>query len=130
MPVRGLPGALLSHANNLGVPGRTFQRAALFAAQKIAGIDYSKVRLVDMIPRIPCPLWVVQSGDDPFVPRDDVARIAAAVESRPASFGPGGAWEVPGCHHVVAMLEDPPEYRRRLKDFLSKALAAENVPAA
>ena len=116
-PYYDFPHALLSHARRLGVPGRTFQQAALRLCQWIAGIDYSQVRPVDLIPRIPAPLWVVQSCDDPFVPPPDRQAIAKAVQDR--GRADGGLWQIASAYHIMGMAAEPTEYRRRLGDFLN-----------
>jgi pimeloyl-ACP methyl ester carboxylesterase len=123
-PYLDFPSAVLSHADKLGVPGRMFQRAALWLCQIIAGIDYRQVRPVDMIPRLTCPLWVIQPENDPFTSPRDHRAIAAAVAAR---AGLRRIWEVADCHHIIAMAEHPQEYRRRLEEFLAEALAQSPV---
>jgi pimeloyl-ACP methyl ester carboxylesterase len=121
-PYVDFPSAVLSHADNLGVPGRTFQRFALWLCRHIARVDYSKVRPVDLIPQVPCALWVIQSSDDPFVRLDDQRLIAQAVAKRTDNLS--GHWHVADCHHVIALAEHPEEYRQVVSEFLSKALGA------
>jgi len=120
-PYVDFPHAVMSHVDKLGVPGRSVQRVALWMCQKIAGIDYSQVRPIDLIPAIPCPLWVVQVNEDPFVPAKDRRALAAAVASRPEAAGPSVVWEA-DAYHVLAMNQAPEEYRRRLAAFLHAAL--------
>jgi len=131
-PYASFSGAVLSHADRLGVPGRTFQRAALWLAQRLAGVRFDEVRPVDSIPKIKCPLWLVQSMNDPFIPDEDLKKVAAAMEKRDGVYANGRAWQVADCHHVVAMAEHPEEYRRRLTEFLADAnlLAADNQETA
>jgi uncharacterized protein len=119
-PYRDFRDAAAHHAGALGMPGRLIPRVALWMCQAIARIDYGQVRPVDMIPVIRCPLWVVQTCDDPFLTDADRSAIEAAVRSRPAEFGPSEVWTVADCHHVIAMAEHPEEYRRRLEQFLSQ----------
>ena len=121
-PYVDFPSAVLSHADNLGVPGRIFQRAALWLAQKIARIDYSAVRPVDLIAHLRVPLYVIQSGDDPFVPPADQEAIAAAVAGRPHNLGVTQIWRVADSFHVMSMADQPEEFRRRMAKFLDSAL--------
>jgi pimeloyl-ACP methyl ester carboxylesterase len=121
-PYRDFPSAVLSHADNLGVPGRTFQRAAIAIGRRITGANYHEVAPVNVIGKTRCPLYVIQSEDDPFVPPEDQAQIAAAVESRPADFGSSRLWMAQGCFHITALAQRPDEYRRRLADFFTAAL--------
>ena len=76
------------------------------------------------VPKISCPLLVIQTGNDPFLHPADFAAMQAAVESPPKpcrntkGAGPRICWTVPNVHHVLAMVDNPVEYRRRLHDFL------------
>jgi uncharacterized protein len=124
-PYLDFPSAVLSHAGNLPVPGRYFQRLAIWLSERIAHADYSEVRPVDMIGRIRCPLLVVQSGDDPFVPGPDQEAIAAAVAA-----GGGALWRIPECHHVLGLAYDPEEYRRQVAEFLNRAVQSRPASGA
>jgi alpha-beta hydrolase superfamily lysophospholipase len=122
-PYVDFPSAVLSHADSLGVPGRFFQRGALWLCQILARIDFRQIRPVDLIAKIRCPLWVIQSGNDPFNPPRGQRAIAAAVAARPAQLGLTRIWEVEDCHHIIALAEYPAEYRHRLEEFLNEALS-------
>jgi len=110
------------HADRLGTPGPFFQDIAYRLAKWLSNADFDAVRPVDTIPKIPCPLMVIQSGDDPFLTDANHAAIRQAVESRDPNRGPSVCWELPGVHHVVGMLLNPVEYRRRIEDFLAGVL--------
>jgi len=112
--------ATLSHADNLAVPGRLFQRTALWFCQQIARIRFSAVRPPDLIPKIACPLMVIQSTDDPFVPESDQKIVAAATNSR--TNARTRFWQIPGCFHIMGMIEQPDEFRRQFVEFLDVAL--------
>jgi pimeloyl-ACP methyl ester carboxylesterase len=109
-------------ADRLGTPGAAFQDVAFLLAKWISHADFDAVRPTDTIPKIPCPLMVIQSGDDPFLSVEDLAAVRQAVESRSVAQGPSVCWALPGVHHVVGLREDPVEYRRRIEDFLSQVL--------
>jgi len=127
-PYVDFPSAVLSHGENLPMPGRFFQRLALRLCEKIARVDYSQVRPVDLIRTVRSPLWIVQVTDDPFVPPADRAAIAAAVAARSPLLPPARLWEVEGSFHVLALADHPDEYRRRLAEFLDAALL-EAIPS-
>jgi hypothetical protein len=84
------------------------------------------VRPTDTIPKIACPLMLIQSGDDPFLTDADRAAVRKAMESRDPKLGPTMTWELPGVHHVVGMQFNPVEYRGRIEDFLFGVL--QNTP--
>ncbi|MGD0463667.1 MAG: alpha/beta hydrolase [Tepidisphaeraceae bacterium] len=114
--------AAANQADRIGTPGTLFQDAAYLLAKRISRADFDAVRPTDTIPRIPCPLMVIQSCDDPFLSAEDLAAVRQAVESRSTGQGPSICWALPDTHHVVGIRENPEEYRRRIEDFLSKVL--------
>ncbi len=114
--------AAANQADRVGTPGRWFQDSAYLLAKWISRADFDAVRPTDTIPKIPCPLMVIQSCDDPFLSAEDLAAVRRAVESRSAAQGPSVCWALPDTHHVVGIRENPQEYRRRIEDFLSEVL--------
>lgn len=107
-------------ADRLSTPGKLFQDLAFTLAKMISRADFDAVRPVDTIPKIPCPLMVIQSCDDPFLSEEDLEAVRRAVESRSAAQGPSVCWALPETHHVVGMRKNPVEYKRRIEDFLSE----------
>ncbi len=121
-PFSDFQHAATRHGTNLGTPGPMFQDPAYRLAQWIAKADFNAVRPVDIIPKIPSPVLLIQSGDDPFVSPEDQAELRRAIatsKSRP----PGPiCWDLPGVHHVFGLQLLPIEYSRQIQDFLSRAL--------
>ncbi|MGA3065737.1 MAG: alpha/beta fold hydrolase [Tepidisphaeraceae bacterium] len=110
--------AVMHQADRVGMPGKGFQRAALWMMQRIARCDFSAVRPVDTIGKITSPVMVIATSDDPFVPAEDLAALRAAVEGR---RGLGVFWEIAEAHHLLGILRDPEEYRRRISEFLMES---------
>ena len=129
-PFKDFPSAVLSHAESLPVPGRLFQSMAVRIAELIARADFSQVRPVDFIANLACPIWIIQSTLDPFVPPEDQDAIAYAIASRPNNLPPAHFWRAEGSFHVLALADHPAEYTRRLTDFLEEALAEKIPPAS
>jgi hypothetical protein len=121
-PFASFRRASAKHGDNLGTPGPFFQERAFRLAKWMAEADFDAVNPVDTIPKIRCPVMVIQSGDDPFLAEADRAAVRRAVESRDSSRGPSVCWELPGVHHVVGLRQDPGEYRRRIEEFFSQVL--------
>ncbi len=121
-PYSSFHNAAVRQADRIGTPGPFFQEPAYRLSEWMAAADFDAVRPVDTIPKIPCPVMVVQSSDDPFLSDQDRRAVRQAVESRAACQGPSVCWELPNTHHVVGMRENPAEYRRRIEDFLSRVL--------
>lgn len=121
--------AVRLHAHYVGTPGPWFVAATMRLAEIIAACDFSEVRPVDLIPKIRCPLVVITSLDDPIVPPEDAAAIAAAVAARPAGLL-SVFWPVDEAWHVMAMARHPEEYRQRLADFFASALDMPPIAAS
>lgn len=121
-PFADFHNAAARHGSNLGTPGPFFQEPAYRLAQWIAKADFNAVRPVEMIPKIRCPVLLIQSGDDPFVSPEDQAELRRAIQSCASKPIPGVCWELPGVHHVIGMRVHPEEYSRQIRDFISKAL--------
>jgi uncharacterized protein len=126
-PYVDFPSAVMSHADELPVPGRVFQVAALWLCAKIGKVDYQAVRPGDMIGKIGCPVWVVQVDEDPFISVEGRKQIAAAVAERRGRELVGETWMAENSFHVLALADHPEEYRRRLGEFLAQAVATEPV---
>ena len=121
-PFLDFHNAAARHGTNLGTPGPMFQEPAYRLAQWISRADFNAVRPKDTIPKIPCPVLLIQSGDDPFVSPEDQAELRRVI-STCKSRAPGAiCWDLPGVHHVIGLQLHPVEYSRQIQDFLSRAL--------
>jgi pimeloyl-ACP methyl ester carboxylesterase len=78
-----------------------------------------------LIPRIACPLRVIQSGGDPLLAPGADRQIERAVASRGPDLGPSVCWTVPDAGHVLALAKDPEQYLAQLEQFLSPSLSCE-----
>jgi pimeloyl-ACP methyl ester carboxylesterase len=116
-PYADYRSAITAHAEILGQPAGFLQEIGVRLAEWMSGADFDAVRPVDVIPKIPCPLMIVQAGDDPFVPPVDAKRIEEAAASRPAELQTV-YWHVPGAPHVQALSADATGYHAKLKTFL------------
>ena len=117
--------AVCYQADRLAMPGPVFQKLMFMLAQWFARADFAEAAPVRQVPKISCPLLVIQTGNDPFLQPPDFAAMQAAVEALPANANPAGpriCWTIPDVHHVLAMVDNPVEYRRRLQDFLARVL--------
>jgi hypothetical protein len=121
-PFSDFHNAAARHGSNLGTPGPMFQEPAYRLAQWIAKADFNAVRPVDLIPRIRCPVLLIQSGDDPFVSPEDQAELRRAIEKCDCKAPGAVCWELPGVHHVIGLQVHAEEYTRQIREFLSKAL--------
>src|SRR5437867_2142186 len=120
-PVGDLRTAAMAHMDALGLPGRPFQRAALWLAERMSGARFADVRTIDLIGKVPCPVMVIAPASDLFRTEAEAAAIDAAVKGRPPVAGPGQVWRL-DADHLMAVSADPAEYRYRLAKFLGEAL--------
>jgi len=111
--------AAMIQYNLLGMPGRLVQKLALRMAHWISGADFGSIRPIDLIARIPCPLMIIQSGDDVYVPPEDMAAIERAARSRPADK-PTVYWRIDDATHLLGVAKDPEQYRQRIGQFLAQ----------
>jgi pimeloyl-ACP methyl ester carboxylesterase len=121
-PFSDFHNASMRHGNNLGTPGPWFQEPAYRLAQWITKADFNAVRPIDQIPKISCPVLLIQSGDDPFVGPEDQAQLRKAIESCNSKPNCSACWELPAVHHVVGLRLYPQEYTGQIREFVSKAL--------
>ena len=79
---------------------------------------------MDLVGTLSCPVMVIHSGDDPFIPEDDAAAMRAALERR---GNPRDVyWSVEDAGHVLGLAAAGPEaYREAIARFLDAAVTAE-----
>jgi pimeloyl-ACP methyl ester carboxylesterase len=119
-PYAHFGSGLAAHAELLGLPLPSLRPLVLRAAQWISDADFDAVAPAALIPTLSCPLLVIQSGNDPFVPPDDQRAIAAAMEALGQRGVPAVRWALPQSGHLLALADDPGQYRQQISDFLSK----------
>ena len=116
-PYADYRSAIAAHAEILGQPAGFLQDVGVRLAEWLSAANFDVVRPVDLIPTIPCPLMIIQAGDDPFVPPVDAKRIEAAAAARPTE-AQTVYWHVPGAPHVHALARDVAGYRQKVAAFL------------
>ncbi len=133
-PFADFRDAARQHATLMGLPGRFLQAASLRLAEWMSGADFSAARPVDTIPKITCPLMIVQSARDSLIGDCANAQIADAAAQRVAiGNGATGAdrtelWSIADSGHVLGICADPPEYARRIGEFIARATARPGPP--
>jgi len=112
--------AVSNHVNIAGLPGARFQAVAYRLAQYWGKCDFAAVRPVALLAAIRCPILLVQAGDDPIVNATEQETLRAALRSRGNLADV--IWDLPDVAHVLGFADDPVGYRKRIEDFLSRAL--------
>ena len=111
--------AASAHMDRVGVPGGLIRSAALWLAQALSGANYAGVRTVPLIEALPCPVMVISPPNDVYLRPGDADAIRAAVQARAARGGPDAYWQFQDAGHLMAVVRDPAEYRRRIEAFLA-----------
>jgi pimeloyl-ACP methyl ester carboxylesterase len=109
--------AIAAHGNMQGLPGGFLREIAIRLAEWISGADFNAVRPMDLVAKIRCPVMVIESGDDPFILREDAAAMAEAIRNRHNDRDL--FWIVEGAGHVLGLSAAGEEmYRERIAAFL------------
>jgi uncharacterized protein len=117
--------ACLNHAVLLRLPMPALQRLALQLGQWRAHARFDEMRPVDLIPKMPAPLLVIQSGRDPLVPPDDIAAIRRATADLTARNKISEFWLLPEAEHVLALRDQTGDYVQHVRNFLQRASVAD-----
>ena len=120
-PYARFDDAALAHMELMGLPGRSLQRQALGLAQWLTNADFGAADPVKQIPKMNCPVLLIESGRDALLSPEDRAALESAVRLR----GEGsGIWTVDGAEHLMALYADPSAYQERLARFLGAVVPA------
>ena len=103
-----------------GLPG-WFTPGVLKAVQVMYGIDFSKVRPVDVVQTIaPRPILFIQGSADTYVPTSDLDALATAAQQGSGSVV--STWSVPNAKHAQAYHVAGQAYVTKLVDFFTTNL--------
>ncbi len=120
-PYADFCSAAVTHGRVMGVPGGIIAGAALRLAQWLSAADFSEVRPVDLIPRIPCPLMIIRGCRDFLVDQKDADALERASAARPPELGQTIFRAIPNCGHVLG-LECDPGYEDQIAAFVNTAI--------
>ena len=110
--------AVRTHVRIFDLPLPSLLPAVMWIGKRLSGVDLDEIQPLQLLSRVKCPLMVIQSGDDPFVPPEDAREIESALMRRPPKCGLAVYRHVPGASHLLALTIDPADYARRLGEFL------------
>lgn len=122
-PFASYRSAIAAHAEVMLLPLTWAQPIAVRLAEWISGADFERVRPVEAIAHARCPVLLIHSGDDPFVPRGDVRQLNAAMTRRdPSLRALDRVVELEQAPHVMGSTRDPDGYERMLREFIEACL--------
>lgn len=106
-------GAII-HMERLGAPGGIPLRLAVALAQRITGARYDQVRLLDLLPKLRCPLLIIAPEYDALLDHGMGEKLRETLATKPGSR----YCVVPSSSHLMALATDPGEYRNIISAFL------------
>lgn len=115
-PVSRFRSGLRAHSELLGLPLPSLLPVVLQAAQWISGADFDAVHPLELIHRSKCPVMLITSNDDPFLPAEEASELRNAVKSRSDH---SVVWNLDGVAHLMALQQDPSDYKARIEAFLA-----------
>lgn len=113
--------ACFNHARLTHLPSPLLQQLALRLGEWRSKASFDDVRPIDLIPQLPCPLLVIQSGQDPLVPPADARQIEQATERLRARDAKSEYWLVADADHILALRDHTSDYNDHLAVFLRRA---------
>ena len=117
--------AVRAHAAIMRMPLEALQMTAVALAERLSGADFRAVRPVDRLVEARCPVLLIHSNDDPFVPEKDVRLLHDAMQRRPEPYRAlDDAWRIDGSPHVMGLAHATDAYIERVRSFLDRARAA------
>jgi uncharacterized protein len=109
--------AVAAHGKMRGLPGGWMRDTAIRLAEWLSEADFRAVRPRDLIPKLTCPVMIVQAGQDPFIPPEDAVAMGESMKVR--GNNRDVLWSVPDAGHVLGLAAVGPDaYRARVAAFL------------
>jgi dienelactone hydrolase len=103
------------------------QRLAIAFAGWLTRTDYAALSPATLIRQLPCPVMLIESGNDPFLAPPDRAALQAAIS---AHAGPAKIWTAQDVEHLMALSADPTSYRQQISTFLADARVCANTSSS
>lgn len=117
-PVPDPVQAMLQHLDDAGPVGRRLGRLAIAMAQRLGRCNFGQVRATELVATTRCPVLLILCGLDVYLQPDGIARFEQALRQNP--HAKSTLWTVADSGHLMALVADPMEYRRRVRQFLSQ----------
>jgi pimeloyl-ACP methyl ester carboxylesterase len=122
-PVPDFSQGAMIHMELLGAPGGFIRRGAVALAQRLTGARYDEVRLVDLLPRLKCPVLIIAPQHDALLESGMGEKLRVMLATKPQSR----YWLVSSSSHLMALATDPATYRDTLQAFLHPSNQASDM---
>jgi pimeloyl-ACP methyl ester carboxylesterase len=115
--------AVRAHAAIMRMPLDMLQMTSVALAERLSGADFRAVRPVDRIVEARCPVLLIHSDSDPFVPADDMRLLHDAMHRRPEAYREiDDIWVIEGAPHVMGLAHATDAYVARVRAFIERAV--------
>lgn len=113
------------HGRVFAVPLPSMHRIVLTIAEKIAGVNFDDARPLDVMKAVHAPILMLHGGNDPLVPRDQIDRLSAAMNSRSNANDHSIVFESAG--HIDALAIETARYQAAVSEFIRAVTASAEV---
>jgi pimeloyl-ACP methyl ester carboxylesterase len=111
--------AVLKHLDRIGLPAGPISKLAIWLAQIISAANFARVRPLELLPKIACPVLLIRGELDDFLTPEESDSFTRIMTQRAASF-PDENWVLPGVTHLGTLQNDPPAYAQKLGKFVER----------
>ncbi len=106
------------HARLFGLPGMIFQAPAMWLMSRRYGICFEEIAPMELLKKLPCPVLLLQSGQDQFLEQSDAEAMRQVVMAK--QDGKSRELTIPGAAHILALAKDPQLYESAVRQFLAQ----------
>jgi pimeloyl-ACP methyl ester carboxylesterase len=117
-PFASFARASVLHASLFGLPGRAFQFAATWLAERMVGRSYDSVAPMHLVDQLPCPVLLIEASKDALISRHDADEMRQRVLAKRQKDGRSqvAVFDAP---HILALAKQPDQYKAEVLSFLT-----------
>jgi pimeloyl-ACP methyl ester carboxylesterase len=104
-----------AHSRLLGLPGGVMLKTAIGGAKILSGARFEKVRPVELLGSVKCPVLCIVGCEDELLDEVDVQGLQKATQRIPQSV----FWAVERAGHLQAMVVDAVQYQAKVRDLFN-----------
>lgn len=106
--------ASVLHGRLFGMPGTLIQRPASWIIGRLYGIDFGQLAPKELLASVPCPVLLIQAGDDRLVSDVDRSEMEERIRGRRDSH----ALTIGNAPHLLGLSMAPGEYAHCVSNFI------------
>ena len=117
-PYSDIRRAHLRHASLFGMPGHPFQAPATWLTEFLLKIHFAEVAPINLIPLCPCPILLIQAGNDYLISPADAQHMRQLIASRPDPQS--RSLIIPSAAHILGLAVNPFAYEQAVSGFITQ----------